>query len=105
MPAFGGKLNSVNPSANTNTSLYAVTGRLGFNATISASNRNNFDTLIRIAIVDSLTISEIGDDDYIEYNVTLRPYGVLERSNVKIKQNKTVVVWSEYGNVSFGIWA
>lgn len=103
--SFGGKLGSVDVSGGVNTLLYAVTGRIGFNANISASNRNDYDVKVRIAIVDGLTVSDLADDDYIEYDTTLRPYGILERTDVKVRINQCVVVYSDHSNVSFGMWA
>lgn len=101
----GGKLGSVDILAGVNTLLYAVSGRIPFYATISVVNRNDKDVKIRIAIVDGLTVADLTDDDYIEYDVTLRPNGVLERTNISININHCVVVYSDSSNVSFGMWA
>jgi len=101
--SFGGKLASTDVSAATNTLLYAVSGRIGFDSNIRVVNRNDYDVEIRIAIVDGLTVNDLGDDDYIEYDTILRPKGNLTLTGVRIKRNQAVVVYSGSANVSFSI--
>jgi len=103
---FGGKLASVSPSAGVNTFLYSP-GALGFYATLAITNRNDEDVKIRVAIIDSEDddIADLVVDDYIEYDVTLRANGLIERDNVAIKDRNSVIVYSDTANVNFAIWA
>jgi len=103
---FGGKLASVSPSAGVNTFLYSP-GRIGFYATIAITNRNAKDVKIRLAIIDSEDddITDLAVDDWIEYDVTIRPNGLIERDNVAIKDRNSVIVYSDTANVNFAIWA
>lgn len=103
---FGGKLASVSPLAGVNTFLYSP-GKLGFYATLAVANKNDYDVKIRIAIIDSETddINDLAEDDWIEYDVTLRANGIIERDDIALKNRNSVIVYSDSSNVNFALWA
>lgn len=103
---FGGKLASVTPEAGVNTMLYGKKA-LGFYATLNIVNKNKYDVKIRVAIIDSETydITALAEDDWIEYDTTIRANGGIERSEIAIKDRNSVVVYADTANVNFALWA
>ena len=103
---FGGKLASVSPEAGVNTFLYSP-GRIGFYATLAITNRNDKDVKIRVAVIDSEDddINDLAVDDWIEYDVTLRANGLIERTDIAIKDRNSIIVYANTSNVNFALWA
>lgn len=103
---FGGKLASISPEAGVNTMLYGQKA-LGFYATLAITNRNDKDVKIRVAIIDSETydITALDDNDWIEYDVTIRANGGIERDDIALKDRNSVVVYADTANVNFALWA
>ena len=100
-----GRLVSTDISAGTNTLIYTVPERaISFSCTLNICNRNDSDILIRFAIVDGV-LADLVDADWIEYNVTVRAGGLIERSELDMKRGQSIVGYSDKSNVNFSIWA
>ena len=100
-----GRLAAVDISAGINTLIYTVPERTGeFSATLNICNRNDSDVVIRFAIVDGV-LADLADEDWIEYDVTIRAGGLIERSELKMKPGQSIIGYSDSGNVNFQVWA
>jgi hypothetical protein len=75
MPTLQGRLGTADLSAATNTTLYTCPSATFTVCTVNVVNRGASAANIRIAICDTSTP---GDDEYIEYDVSLAAKGVLE---------------------------
>jgi len=100
-----GRLAAVDISAGTNTLIYTVPPASGeFKATVNICNRNKSDVEIRLAIVDGI-LADLANEDWIEYDVTLRAGGLIERSGLEMTPGQSVIGYSDKSNVSFQVWA
>lgn len=84
-------------SADTDTSVYTVPASTLATVNINVCNRGETAALIRIALAAS---GAPGSSEYIEYNATLEPGGVLERTGFMLHATKRVVVRSSNGDTS-----
>jgi hypothetical protein len=66
-------------------------------ATVSVVNRGVGAALIRIAVASSATPS---DAEWLEYDVSLSPKGVLERTGIVMDTGKLLVVRSSAASVN-----
>jgi len=100
-----GRLSAIDIGAGTNTLIYTVPERSGiFKATLNICNRNNSDADIRWAIVDG-GVSDMTNADWIEYGVTIRAGGVVERLGLELTPGQSIVGYSDTSNVNFTVWA
>ena len=99
-----GRLAAVDISAGTNTLIYTVAGSKSFSVTVNISNRNDSDAVIRLAFVDGV-LANLADADYIEYDVTVRAGGLIERSGIEMTPGQSIIGYSNKNNVSFQVWA
>jgi len=100
-----GRLAAVDINAGVNTLIYTVPERSGeFSATLNICNRNDADVVIRFAIVDGV-LADLVDADWVEYDVTVRKGGLIERSGIKMKPGQSIIGYSATSNVNFSIWA
>ena len=91
-----GKLGSVNLAANTTTLLFTVAATpQSFN--VRFTNRNNTSAQIRLAIG---TGSSPSPEDYMDYNLVLPAYSVLEDTGIVASLGEKVWVYSDIANVS-----
>lgn len=98
-----GLLGQANLNASTNTTVYEVPPSIFTMASINLCNRNNHPTRVRIALAESDTPAL---SEFIEYDVEIEAYGVLERTGVMLSAGNRIIVRSTAGNVSasaFGI--
>lgn len=65
--------------------------------TLSLCNRNSSSVTVRVALSTTATPT---DADWIEYNTTIPPFGVLERTGLVIKFAHHLVVLSSAAGVS-----
>lgn len=65
--------------------------------TLNVCNRNGSDVLVRIALSASTTVA---DADYIEYDITLPAFGVLERTGLVLDANTGIQIYSSKVDVS-----
>ena len=102
--SYLGRLAAVEPSVGVNTLIYTTPpGSSGISATVSICNRNATDAVIRLAFVDGV-VADLVDADWIEYDVTIRAGGILERSDIRTTRGQSFVGYSNTANVNFQIW-
>jgi len=102
-----GRIAAVSPSATTNTLIYTVPARSAatpFDATVNICNRNSSNVVVRFAVVDG-GVSELVAADWIEYDVTVRAGGGIEKENIKMTQGQSIIGYSDTSNVNFQVWA
>jgi len=100
-----GRLSAVDISAGTNTLIYTVPARsTKFSATVNICNRNDSDVVIRLALVDGV-LADLVDADYIEYDITVRAGGLIERSDIRMVEGQSLIGYSDSSNVNFQVWA
>ena len=92
-----GILGSSDLTANTNTTIYTVPADTYSVVTINFCNRGSNTTAIRLSTSTSDTP---GAAEYLEYDVSVGPNGVLERTGIVIDATKKVVVRSSQANVT-----
>jgi hypothetical protein len=92
-----GRLGTADLAAASDTTLYTCPAATFTVATISVCNRGATAANIRIAICDTATP---GNDEYIEFDVSLTAKGVIERTGLVIDTGKLVVVRSSATSVS-----
>jgi hypothetical protein len=92
-----GRLGTANLSAATNTTVYEVPEDTFAVVTLSVCNRGAASATIQVAICDTATP---GDDEYIEFDVSLLAKGVLERTGLVLKATEKIVVRSSATAVS-----
>jgi hypothetical protein len=92
-----GRLGISNLSAATNTSVYTCPANTFTVLTVSVCNRSASAVTIQIAIASAATPSTA---EYIEFDTSLSPKGVLERTGLVLDAGKILVVRSSAIDVS-----
>ena len=92
-----GILGSSDLTANTNTTIYTVPADTYSVVTINFCNRGSNTTNIRLSTSTSDTP---GAAEYLEYDASVGPNGVLERTGIVIDATKKVVVRSSQASVT-----
>jgi hypothetical protein len=92
-----GRLGTADLSAVTLTTLYTVPATTFTVATVSVVNRGASAALIRIALASSASPT---DAEWLEYDVSLSPKGVLERTGIVMDAAKLLVVRSSATGVN-----
>jgi hypothetical protein len=92
-----GRLGTADLAAATNTTLYTVPATTFTVATVSVVNRGAANAAIRIAIASSASPT---DAEWLEYDVSLSPKGVLERTGIVMDAGKLLVVRSSATSVN-----
>ena len=92
-----GRLGTADLSAVTLTSVYTVPATTFSVVTVSVVNRSASAALIRIALASSASPS---DAEWLEYDVSLSPKGVLERTGIVMDTGKILVVRSSATGVN-----
>ena len=93
-----GKLGSAAPAATTNTVIYTVPVDKYAVVSISVLNRSaTACNEVRIAVGANTNPSTM---DFLEYNVSLPPTGVVERSGVVMSTGEKVVVYAQNATAS-----
>ena len=92
-----GVLGSNDLSAATDTSVYTVPADTYSVVTVSFCNRGASTANIRLAVAASGTPTAA---EYLEYDVSLGPNGVLERTGIVAQATKVIVARSSATNVS-----
>ena len=89
-------------TANTSNVVYVVPNSKTASFTINMVNRNSdLDTLAKIALAATDTPD---DSEYIEFNASIPPYGVLERTGLVAGANANVVVTVSQANVTVTVY-
>ena len=92
-----GRIGKANLSAATNTTVYTTPASTFTVATVSFCNRGASTANIRLAVAAAGTPAA---SEYIEYDVSLGPNGVLERTGIVAQATKVIVARSSATNVS-----
>ena len=89
------------PSATTNTTVYTVPAATTSVVNVNVLNRGSGAATVRIALAASGTPT---DSEYIEYEATIPPKGVLERTGIALDAGKLVVVYTSTGDTSVNVY-
>ena len=89
------------PSATTNTTVYTVPANTYSVVNVSILNRGTAAATVRLAVAASGTP---GNAEYLEYDVSVPPNGVLERTGIAINATKNVVVYASTGDTSCSVY-
>jgi hypothetical protein len=92
-----GRLGAADLLAATQTTIYSPSENTFSVVTVSIANRNATNITIRLAIQAVVTLANA---DYIEYDVTVGPNGVLERTGLVLTYPQFISVRSSAANVS-----
>ena len=92
-----GILGTSDLSAATDTSVYTVPADTYSVVTVSFCNRGSTTASIRLAAAANGTP---GAEEYLEYDVSLGPNGVLERTGIVVDATKIIVARSSAASVS-----
>lgn len=98
-----GILGTADLAAGTLTTLYTVPSDTFTVASVSIVNRGNNAVGIRLAVAATDTPTNA---EWIEYDTTLDPKAILERTGIVLDETKKIVVYSTAVNVNavaFGI--
>ncbi len=90
-------------AAGTYTTLYTVPASTFAIASVSIVNRSNTALTVRLAIASASTPTNA---EFIEYDSTLAPKAILERTGIVMQAGKLLVVYSSAVNcnaIAFGI--
>ena len=86
------------PSANTNTSVYTVPSSTLSVVNVMVINRSASNPVdVRIALAGS---GSPNTNEWIEYDVTVPPKGVVERTGMALQAGKSVVVYNSTADTS-----
>ena len=96
-----GRLGTADLSAGVYTQLYDVPDSTFAVVTLNVVNRGASAALVRVAISTSTSVPpNPGDAEFIEYDVSLAPKGVLERTGIVMDADKRLVVRSNSASVN-----
>lgn len=90
-------------AAGTYTTLYTVPVDTFAVASVSIVNRGNSALTVRLAVADASTPTNA---EFIEYDSTIDPKGILERTGIVMQAGKLLVAYSSAVNcnaITFGI--
>lgn len=91
-----GRLAASTPAADTNTLLYSCPASTVATVTLSICRRGGGTELVRVALMDSTSIGDLADEDYLEYDSE-----VVELSGIVLSANQSIVVRADAATVSF----
>ena len=82
-----------------------MSGTSGWDSTVNVrfTNRNSTPVRVRLALVDAPAagaLAALSDEDYLEYDIEIRPNGVLENSGLVVPEDHSLVVKTDIVNVS-----
>ena len=91
-----GILGSVDLAASTYTGVYLVPADTFSVVTVSICNKNSTSITVRLAVAkaDPLGATLPAADDYLEYETTILPNGVLERSGIVVDASRQIYAHS-----------
>lgn len=94
---MAGTLGKADLQPNVNTVLYTSPTNGVATLTLNICNRGGNETFVYVAISDTDTPQ---GSDYIEFNVVIPPFGVIERTGIVLGEGNKLVVLSETNEVS-----
>ena len=99
---MNGVLANATLAATTYTSIYGPLADTFSVVTISIVNKNATSIQVRLALAVNPNIPAAGN--YIEYNATVLPGGVLERGGVVIQNGRTIYAYSTQANTDVVVY-
>lgn len=96
-----GTLGQAALTASTNTTLYTVPAGKTAIFNVSICNTNSTAVIVRLSVSGAATPVTA---EYLEYEVTIPAYGVLERGGIVASAGKLIVGYSNTANVSFNVY-
>lgn len=94
-------LGQSNPAANTNTTVYTVTAGKTATFNVSINNTGSTQMAVRLAIAAAATPTAA---EYLEDDVVILQYGVLERTGLVAEAGKQIVVYASNANASVSVY-
>lgn len=95
-----GRLGHLDLAATTYTDLYTVPADTFTVATVSLVNRTAANITVRVAVTTTGAPGSPNNSEFIEYDVTLAPKGVLERTGLVMDAAKIISVYASAVGVS-----
>jgi hypothetical protein len=92
-----GRLGAADLLAATNTTIYTVPASTFSVVTVSICNRNATNVTVRLAVAASASPTNA---EFVEYDVTVGPNGVLERTGLVLDAARLIVARSSATNVT-----
>ena len=101
-----GILGSADLAATSYTGIYLVPADTFSVVTVSIVNKNSTSVTVRLAVAktDPTGTTIPAADDYLEYETTILPNGVLERTGIVIDESRQVYVHSSATNVGVMVY-
>ena len=93
-----GRLGVADLSATTITDIYTVPASTIASVNVNVCNRTASTVKVRLALSDT-TVTQ-GNDEFIEYDVSIPANGVLERTAIMMDAGKIITAYSDTANVS-----
>jgi len=94
-----GRLGAVDLAATTNTTVYTVPASTKAIVNVNICNRNATAVVVRLMHLDG-AIGTLAAEDYIEYDVTIPGYGVIERTGISMATTHVIGAYSDTANVT-----
>ncbi len=95
---MSGILGKSNLLITTITDVYTVPVGILTSCNINICNRN--DAIVKIRLALSSTTGVQGDDEFVEYETSIEPYGILERTGIVLDAEQIVTIYSDTANVT-----
>lgn len=89
------------PTGTTNTTVYTVPASTSSVVNVNVLNRGTAAATVRIALAASGTPT---NSEYLEYEATVPPKGVLERTGIVLDAGKLVVVYASSSDTSVNVY-
>jgi hypothetical protein len=104
--AQSGFVNSIKTLSNTNTDLVLYTVPSGEEATVNIfiTNQGADPAKIRLGVSTENQVT-LGSSEYLEYNFDINPRQTYQRTDIKVRGDQSVVVWSNKPEVAFAAYA
>lgn len=96
-----GRLGNTAIPATTNTTAYTVPTGYYAVCNVSLTNRNSTAIKVRVALASTGTPN---DQEWIEYETTIVPNGVFERTGLVLQAGLNIVVYSDTANVGCTVY-
>ena len=96
-----GTLGESELTENTEVTVYTVPNGKTSTINIAVCNRNSIAITISLGITTGVSLI---NKNYVEYNVSIPPYGILERSGIVIGQTEKVIARSNSNDVNVRIY-
>jgi len=95
-----GRLGAVSPALDTNTILYTCPATKLATVNVSIARRSTDKAeLVRVALMDSISVGDLADEDYLEYDSS-----VTEITGIILSAGQSIVVRTDTASVSFVVY-